>query len=384
MTILHIANSYGGTSVYTNLYTAIDANADVVQWVYVPLNSRNHDRVGNKMIDFRNEGSEIHYSTLLKPYHKYLYGLRIRTIVKDVEQTFDMRKVDAIHAGTLCLDGAVAYELGKKYNIPYIVAVRNTDASYYQLKWRHGYFTKIMEKASKVVFISPKFKDLFIAARIPETSKHHIEKNVMVIPNGISKVFLDNRNSASNSFDGKLNMIFVAAFYKGKGLMETILAIEKLRGKGYDITLNAIGKGLPNRPHDKEYEAQVDALAKGKGWVKTQSFKKPEEIIAEMRKANAFIMVSKPETFGLVYVEALSQGLPIIYAQGQGFDGFYPDGFVGYPAQAGNVDSIAEKIESLIKNYPTIIKDVESLKLEEDFEWNNIAKKYITIYNTVK
>lgn len=384
MTILHIANSYGGTSVYTNLYTAIDVKAEVTQWVYVPLNSRNHDRVGNKMIDFRDEGSAIHYSTLLKPYHKYLYGLRIRTIVKDVEQTFDMRKVDVIHAGTLCLDGAVAYELSKKYRIPYIVAVRNTDASYYRLKWRHSYFTKIMEKASKVVFISPKFKDLFIAARIPETSKHHIEKNVMVIPNGISKVFLDNRNTASNTFDGKLNLIFVAAFYKGKGLVETILAIEKLRGKGYDITLNAIGKGLPNRPHDKEYEAQVDALAKGKGWVKTQSFKKPEEIIAEMRKANAFIMVSKPETFGLVYVEALSQHLPIVYAQGQGFDGFYPDGFVGYPAQAGNIDSIAEKIESLIKNYPSIIKNVESLKLEEDFEWNNIAKKYISIYNTIK
>lgn len=384
MTILHIANSYGGTSVYTNLYTAIDANAEVVQWVYVPLNSRNHDRVGNKMIDFRNEGSEIHYSTLLKPYHKYLYGLRIRTIVKDVEQTFDMRKVDIIHAGTLCLDGAVAYELSKKYGIPYIVAVRNTDTGYYRLRWRHSYFTKIMANSSKVIFISPKFKDIFIASLVPEGSKQRISGKVMVIPNGISKVFLDNRNSASNPFDGKLNLIFVAAFYMGKGLVETILAIEKLRGKGYDITLNAIGKGLPNRPHDKEYEAKVDALVKGKGWVKTQTFKKPEEIIAEMRKANAFIMVSKPETFGLVYVEALSQHLPLVYAQGQGFDGFYPDGFVGYPAQAGNVNSIAEKIECLIKNYPAIIKNVESLKLEEDFEWNNIAKKYISIYNTIK
>jgi glycosyltransferase involved in cell wall biosynthesis len=241
-----------------------------------------------------------------------------------------------------------------------------------------------MEKSSKVVFISPKFKDLFIAARIPETSKHHIEKNVMVIPNGISKVFLDNRNTASNTFDGKLNLIFVAAFYKGKGLIETILAIEKLREKGYEITLNAIGKGLPNRPKDGEYVAQVEAMAEGKAWIKTQPFMKPEEIIAEMRKANAFIMVSKPETFGLVYVEALSQHLPIVYAQGQGFDGFYPDGFVGYPAQAGNVESIAEKIESLIKNYPSIINNVESLKLEEDFEWNNIAKKYISIYNTIK
>ena len=119
MTILHIANSYGGTAVYTNLYTAIDENADVTQWVYVPLNSRNHDRVGNKMIDFRSGESRIQYSTLLKPYHKFLYGLKIHTIVRDVVRYFDMTKVDVIHAGTLCLDGAVAYEPSEPFGSRY-------------------------------------------------------------------------------------------------------------------------------------------------------------------------------------------------------------------------------------------------------------------------
>ena len=86
----------------------------------------------------------------------------------------------------------------------------------------------------------------------------------------------------------------------------------------------------------------------------------------------------------MVYVEALSQHLPIIYAQGQGFDGFFPDGFVGYPAKAGDVDSIAEKIESLIKNYSSISRNVESLDLDKDFEWSNIANKYINLYNNIK
>lgn len=384
MTILHIANSYGGTSVYTNLYTAIDLNAKVTQLVYVPLNSRNHDRVGNKMIDFQNEGSIIHYSTILKPYHKFLYGLKIRAIVKDVERTFDMSKVDVVHAGTLCLDGAVAYELCRKYGIPYMVAVRNTDTVYYKMKWRHSYFTEIMENASKIVFISPKYRDIYLSTRVPVLSRKRIAEKVMVIPNGVSNVFLKNKSTEHKGYNGELNLIFVAAFYKGKGLVEAIQAIELLRGKGYKITLNAIGKGLPNRPHDKEYEDQVDALANGKDWVKTQTFKKPEEIIAEMRNANAFVMVSKPETFGLVYVEALSQHLPIIYAQGQGFDGFYPDGFVGYPAIAGNADDIAVKIESLIKNYSKIAQNVESLNLDHDFEWNNIGRKYLSIYNTIK
>lgn len=40
-------------------------------------------------------------------------------------------------------------------------------------------------------------------------------------------------------------------------------------------------------------------------------------------------MPSHKETFGLVYAEAMSQGLPIIYTKNQGFDGQFPDGYVG-------------------------------------------------------
>lgn len=385
MTVLHIANSYGGTSVYTNLYTAIDHNSECVQLVHVPLNSRNHHRVGNKMIDFKCEGSRIEYSTILKNYHRFLYGLKISAIVKDIERKFDMSKVDVIHAGTLCLDGAAAYELSKKYNIPYVVAVRNTDVnSYYKnLKWRHGYFTNILKNAAKVIFISPRFKDIFMDTFVPASSRKQIEDHLLVIPNGVEKTFLDNKSSEKKTLGKTINLIFVAAFYKGKGLVETIKAIDLLREKGFDITLNAIGKGLPNRPQDAEYIHIIESLEIDRDWLTTQPFKKPLEIIDEMKKADAFIMVSKPETFGLVYVEALSQHLPIIYAAGQGFDGFYPDGFVGYPAEGGNVESIAEKIENLIKNYEHISANVCSLELDKDFEWNNIGNKYINIYKSI-
>lgn len=384
MHILHISNSYGGTKVYENLYTQLD-KLGVRQTVFVPLNAANHSRVGNQMIDFQTEGSKIIYSTVLKPRHRFLYMDKINTIVKDLKKTVDLSRIDAIHASTLCLDGAVAYKLHKELGLPYMCAIRNTDVNnYYKVfKWRRGFFSKILKAANKIVFISPKYKENFLGEIIPADVRKEIEERVMVIPNGVSNVFLENKSMEHKTFDGKLNLIFVAAFYKGKGLVETIQALESLRNKGYKITLNAIGKGLPNRPHDKEYEKQVDALANGKDWVKTQTFKKPEEIIAEMRQANAFVMVSKPETFGLVYVEALSQHLPIIYAKGQGFDGYYPEGFVGYPAEAGNIESIVEKIESLIKNYSQIANNVESLNLDADFDWSNIGKKYLNIYKTL-
>lgn len=371
--------------MYENLYTQLD-RLGIRQTVYVPLNPANHSRVGNQMIDFQTEGSKIIYSTVLKPRHRIFYMEKIKVIVKDLKKTVDLESIDAIHASTLCLDGAVAYMLHRELGLPYMCAIRNTDVNnYYKVfKWRKGFFGKILKAANKIVFISPKYKENFLGEVMPADVRKEIKERVMVIPNGISNVFLENKSTDHKTFNGELNLIFVAAFYKGKGLVETIKAVDLLRSKGYIITLNAIGKGLPNRPHDREYEAQVDELARGKDWIKTQTFKKPEEIIAEMKQANAFVMVSKPETFGLVYVEALSQHLPIIYALGQGFDGYYPDGFVGYPAEAGNIEGIAEKIEKLIKNYSPIANNVESLNLDADFDWGNIGKKYASIYKLLQ
>lgn len=384
MNILHITNSYGGTEVYTNLYKAIDGK-DIIQTVFVPLNANNHNRVGNKLIEFKNEESKIIYSTKLKGYHKIFYGLKVNAIVSEIIKKVNLSSIDLIHASTLCFDGAIAYELYKKYNIPYIVAVRNTDvnAYYKKLTWRHGYFTSILKNASKIVFISPKYKENFLRSQVPVKTVEEVENKMVVIPNGINQVYLNNINETPHKLGDEIRLIFVAAFYKGKGLLETIHAVENLRKKGYCLAFNAIGKGLPNRPRDEEYIKEAELLAKGKDWVKLQPFMKPEEIIKEMRESDFFVMVSSPETFGLVYVEALSQKLPIVYAKNQGFDGFFEDGFVGYPALAGDVTDIQNAIEGLIKNYNQICDNIQTIDLHKDFDWNSIGKKYRTIYKEI-
>lgn len=384
MNILHITNSYGGTEVYTNLYKSID-DKDIVQIVYVPLNANNHDRIGNKPINFQNKESKIIYSTRLKRYHKIFYGLKIITIVSEIIKTVNLSTIDLIHASTLCFDGAIAYELNKRYRIPYIVAVRNTDvnAYYKKLTWRHGYFTNVLRNASKIVFISPKYKESFLRNQVPIKAIKEVESKIVVIPNGVSQVYLDNINKTSHKLGDIIRIIFVAAFYKGKGLIETIQAVDNLRRIGYCIEFNAIGKGLPNRPRDEEYIKETELLAKEKKWVKLQPFMKPDEIISEMRKSDIFVMVSSPETFGLVYVEALSQRLPLVYAKNQGFDGFFQDGFVGYPAMAGNVSDIQNTIEKLIKNYNQISGNIETIDLHKDFDWNSIGEKYRKIYNEI-
>jgi glycosyltransferase involved in cell wall biosynthesis len=55
-----------------------------------------------------------------------------------------------------------------------------------------------------------------------------------------------------------------------------------------------------------------------------------EKLLNNYRNSDIFIMPSYNETFGLVYIEAMSQGLPIIYTQNEGVDGYFKEGSVGY------------------------------------------------------
>lgn len=378
MHILHIANSYGGTSVYTNMITALD-KLGIRQTVFVPLNPQNHDRVGKKMIGFEVKESKIIYNTNLKGYHKYLYGMKISTIVKAIEKEVDVKSVTLCHAGTLLSDGAVAYELKRKYGIPYISAVRITDLGKYYKKyfWLRGYFRKIVDSASKLVFISPSHKELFLKYN---TFAGTNQKKLEVIQNGIDQYFIDNLSHKDEHKGDEFKVVYASAFMERKGLREIIEACKILIDKGYKIKLDGVGEGLPFRKESPEYVEQIKQQEQQYDWLTITRHQPKEEIVKILRSSDIFAMPSKGETFGLVYVEALSQGLPVLYGKNEGFDGYFNDGEIGYAAIPLNVSDTADKLELIIKNYNNILNNISKCDIDKAFCWDVIVKKYFEIY----
>lgn len=383
MNVLHIANSYGGTEVYTRLIAELDSSQGCRQQVFVPLNSRNHDRVGKRPIRFSVRGSTLHYSTRLKWWHSFCYRQKIRAMTDALLESVAMSDVDVIHAHMLCTDGAVAYELSKRHGIPYLVAVQNTDLhTYYRtFWWERPYFSKILGRASKVVFVSPKYKQKLLDHCPDENAQQEILAKSSLIPFGISDLFLSHRSTHAPSFSTPPRLVFVGAFYPGKGLRETIEATDILRSRGRSVELAAIGRGLPHRVNDQKYISGIEDMASQRPWVQLKDFMPHEMLKDELRVADIFVMPSSPESFGLVYVEALSQGLPIIYTNGEGFDGYYENGRVGWPVNPRNPTDIANKIEMVLKDYARFSNRVGALDLDRDFSWSNVAVKYKKIYD---
>ena len=89
-------------------------------------------------------------------------------------------------------------------------------------------------------------------------------------------------------------------------------------------------------------------------------------------------MLSKKETFGLVYLEAMSQGLPLIYSTGTGIDGLFTEGEVGFAIDPDSPGDIYSAIQRIISDYQAMSK--RCIKESMGFSWENISNKYFEIY----
>lgn len=92
-------------------------------------------------------------------------------------------------------------------------------------------------------------------------------------------------------------------------------------------------------------------------------------------------MPSKFETFGLVYVEAMTQGTPVIYTRGQGFDGFFEEGTVGYSVDGEDILEMKERIFDIINNYSKISENC--INFSNLFSEDEINKRYVSVYKDV-
>src|SRR5699024_1841446 len=98
--------------------------------------------------------------------------------------------------------------------------------------------------------------------------------------------------------------------------------------------------------------------------------KTKEELIQIYRENAIFVMPSITETFGLVYAEAMSQGLPVIYTKEQGFDKQFEEGVVGYSVDCFNPEEISQNILGIIEKYNDISKNC--IDLVKKFSWDRI------------
>ena len=294
-----------------------------------------------------------------------------RSKVRLIEKNVPIKEIDVIYAGTLFSEGGTALRLHKKYNIPYFVSIRGTDVMTYSKRMPHLWIlaNRILKNSSSILCITPSIKNRMMSYWQYRCSKYNIEAS-QIVNNGIDDFWLENLNVFPKKLGDAIRVIYIGRFDINKNVLRLVEAVKSLKSK-YNISLTLIGgKG---GEHD-EVVRQVELHKRFMEYLGPIYNK--EELMTIIRRCDIFAMVSHSETFGLVYAECLTQGLPIIYTLGTGFSDFYPQGYVGQGVKSDSIQDIKDGLESVILNYLEIRNNISSLDFEK-YSWTVIATEYM-------
>lgn len=381
--ILHISNDYSGSTVYKNLVQELD-ELGIKQIVYHPL--RDLNRVGVNSVELTDSNSEIIYSPILN-WHvdRVFYPYKIFKIYRDIQSKIDFSEVFLIHAHTWYSDGGVAYLLSKKYNIPFVCAIRSTDLNLFhkRLFYLRPFGLKIIRAAKCLFLISESYRNKLLNESSLEKVKTILDNKLHVLPNGVESYWLQNTvkpktKDTKIKTEGRVDLIYVGTFISRKNLLliqQAVISINK-DPSDFFVHLNIVGGGGRDEKKVLELSEQFPSYFTYHGKIYDKN------VLRELyRSCNFFVMPSSSETFGLVYVEAMTQGVPILYAQGEGIDGFYSND-IGEKVSIPSVAEIKSKIIKMIENESNY--SIPLNLIQKNHSWTEIAKKYIDIYKELK
>ena len=157
--------------------------------------------------------------------------------------------------------------------------------------------------------------------------------------------------TAARIIQGRNNIL------QAKGLINLMQAFSKISARNSDLRLIIAVAKAPDRLKDEFDQAYKMLLGyiklhniQSKTMVKTFTL---DEIPEVYKASDVFVLASENETFGQVFIEAMSSGLPVIGTKVGGIPEIISDGYNGYLVPPNDVSALAQKIEKLINDQPT-------------------------------
>lgn len=305
--------------------------------------------------------------------YKYVFPYKVRKKWDLLLKHVDLFQIQHVHAATLFSEGSLALQCWKYYGIPYTVAIRGADINFYLQKMPHLWALgrEIISHAKKIFFISPSQElSAYLSPPLAKVQDFLKEKSV-VIPNGIDLFWLQNRTFKEIQNPHKL--LYVGRFDLNKNVELLIDAFLIAQKQKPDLELHIIGVGG---------ERESFVLEKVNAHPDVIFYHGPVYDLPQLQKhfqnADLFTMISHSETFGLVYIEALTQGVPILYTKGQGVDGVFGHNSVGVSVDVQHPEIVSEGLLKALENYNIYKKNIAELEFQK-FQWENIASQYLTI-----
>lgn len=167
-------------------------------------------------------------------------------------------------------------------------------------------------------------------------------KRLVTIPNGISLSRFDGVGRRQGG-DGVFRLVNVARFIRFKGQDVLIAALALARARGLDVRCTFVGT-VAEQDFFDELVAQVAAAGLGEAVTFVRDRADIETFFAE---ADAFVLSSRDEGFGIVLIEAMAAGSVPVAAANSGYSTVLTGPGADLLVPPGNAAALADRIVTL-------------------------------------
>jgi len=312
--------------------------------------------------------------------HTTFYDLNVNemqqyvdTFIKITKEVCEEFKPEVIHAQHLWIAPFAAYKSG----IPYVVTAHGTDLMGFKKDERyHPYALEGMRNSKKVITISKQVhqdvKDLYNTP----------EEQLMLNPNGFDdstfRVLKLDRKKILAKFRVKGNakniVGFVGKFTKFKGVDTLLDAAEIVCREVPETTFILAGDG--------ELREQLEQRSRDLklGNIIFLGHRNQIEIAELFNLSDVAVVPSRIEPFGLVAIEALACGTPVVATNAGGLPDFINDE-IGQLVEMDSPEMLAKAIITELNNSTKLTKGKAAAKFaSQGFSWKKTLENVITLY----
>jgi glycosyltransferase involved in cell wall biosynthesis len=363
--VLHICSDYCRQRLYSELCKSISC-LGVQQVMYCSTRTQSEASVAWKNHDGKYE---VRLRPILRPIHRLLFRTKVASVAHDIERCVPLEKVELVHAHFLFSDGAVALRLKQKLGIPFIATVRNTDLNVF-MKYRpdlRGMMLDIIRESSKVVCLTPAYGRRLMQS-VDSRTRSELEQKVEIIPNGIQPHWFVTELTQCPVGES-LRVICVQDGSRNKNVRGLVSAASIL-AKCRRVHLTIVGRSprASELNHD-EPRLHIELMGRIECWRK----------LADLyRSHHVFAMPSFRESFGLVYLEAMSQGVPIVHSKDEGPSGLFESESIAAEVDPRDPQAIAAGILKVMPHSFELRQRCR--RVARRFCWPIVADRYSALY----
>jgi len=350
--------SVGGVERYiTNLIAYYKERTDAS--VYLLLSTKNEssvEHVGNVTIYYENC-----FSVPRQPeQYKKVISKNARLFATRIAQIIKENAIDIICAENIAIGTPAAYTLllnmvASQFSIPLVLRLHSFAVSELQkelvnqLMWSkiscvsRSVAGDCFQKGTDIDILSTDYLGVNTKefTDVSDT-KGELKKELGLSEN--TKIVL----TATRIIAGRTNIL------REKGVINLIKAFSKVYAR-YPNWRLLIAVGMPPERLKNEFEQSLEMLM---GYIKLHGIEKQtivktfhlEDMPTVYRESDVFVLTSENETFGQVFIEAMSSGVPVIGTKVGGVPEIISDLYNGYLINPNDASILAQRIEKLMND----------------------------------